>query len=85
MVGILEWHQITRRYPEWFLMKHCVTPSSLVSSLGGAMGPSRPGIPATRQVQPPAGPTSAPAQSIANIGPTGLGTSAAQINKLWPR
>jgi germacradienol/geosmin synthase len=81
MVGILEWHRITRRYPEWFLMKHCVTPSSLVSSLGGAMGPSRPGILATRQVLPPA----APAQMIANIGPTGLGTSAAQIDKVWRR
>jgi germacradienol/geosmin synthase len=85
MVGILEWHQISRRYSEWFLQKHCVTPSSLVSSLGGAVGPSGLGAPATRHVQPPAGPASAPAPSAAHLGPTGLGTAAAQLDKIWRR
>ncbi len=36
MVGILEWHQITRRYAEWFLRGHAVAPSSLLGN--GASG-----------------------------------------------
>ncbi len=85
MVGILEWHRITRRYPEWFLRKHSATPSSLVSSLGGAFGPSGLGTSVARPVPVPVGPTSAQAASAAHLGPTGLGISAARIPKEWLR
>ncbi len=45
MVGILEWHRITRRYPEWFLRKHSASPSTL---LGGFAGPTGIGTSASR-------------------------------------
>lgn len=76
---------ITRRYPEWFLRKHSVTPSSLVPSRGGAFGPSGLGTSAARPVLLPAGRPAPPSPSATNLGATGLGTSAARIPKEWLR
>ena len=55
MAGILDWHRICRRYDEDFLKKHTVTPSSLVMSLGGALGPTGMGTAAARLNLPGAG------------------------------
>jgi germacradienol/geosmin synthase len=39
MVGVLEWHRLTRRYDEDFLLRHGGSPARSIQALGGPHGP----------------------------------------------